>query len=189
MEEHENIVGDITHGAWSNPLLKRVLKEFGKRAFARSSACMEFEPFLKRIGAGGKACVEIGTYNGITALVLSQYFDEVFCVSIDDDPHMIRDEVLAFAGAKNVICLDVKSNVEKAEAIGKLEFDFCYMDGDHAHDTESDFLLVERCGRVLFHEYWPIQAPVWNLVNALPQHEVVRASHDCFAYWERGRRG
>jgi hypothetical protein len=66
------------------------------------------------------------------------------------------------------------------------QFDFCYSDGDHTHDTYTDFDLVKRCGKVLLHEYWPIQPPVWNLVNSLPANEVVRAAYDCFAYWQAG---
>ena len=48
-------------------------------------------------------------------------------------------------------------------------------------------MLVKRCGRVLFHEYWPLQPPVWNLVNSLPVDEVTRAQFDCLAYWEAHR--
>ena len=44
----------IQRGAWANPRMNEVLHHFGKKAFARSAACMEFEAFLKRIGAGGQ---------------------------------------------------------------------------------------------------------------------------------------
>lgn len=182
----EPLVGEITFGAFSNPLLRAVMKEFGRDAFARSSACMEFEAFLKRIGAGGKTCLEIGTYHGITAIILSQYFERVVCVSIDDDPKkLMKREIVDFLGLTNIEFRDVISNQHKAEIVEALEFDFAYVDGDHTHDTPLDWSLAKRCGRVLLHEYWPIQAPVWNLVNALPQAEVTRAEYDCFAYWQR----
>jgi len=60
------------------------------------------------------------------------------------------------------------------------------MDGDHTNDTEEDFGLVKSCGRVLFHEYWPLQPAVWNLVNSLPKNEVISANYDCLAYWQCG---
>lgn len=187
--ETEPLRGEIEHGAFSNPQLRQVLKHFGKRAFARSSACMEFEAFLKRIGAGGGTCLEIGTYNGITAVVLSQFFDKVICVSVDEPDlkrGIIKRDIVEFLGVKNIEFIDVDNNAQKAKVVNGLQFDFCYSDGDHTHDTYTDFELVKRCGKVLLHEYWPIQPPVWNLVNSLPANEVVRAAYDCFAYWQAG---
>jgi hypothetical protein len=187
IDSPEPINGDITFGAFSNPLLKNIFRTFGRNAFARSSACMEFEAFLKRIGAKGKVCLEIGTYHGITAIVLSQYFDKVICVSVDNDPKaLMKREIVEHLGLQNAIEFhDCTSNAHKTDIVNALDFDFAYMDGDHTHDTPEDWALVKRCGRVLFHEYWPLQAPVWNLVNSLPENEVIRAAADCFAYWER----
>jgi hypothetical protein len=185
-DSEEKIKGDITHGAFSNPQLKRVLQHFGNTAFARSSACMEFEAFLRRIGAGGKTCLEIGTYHGITAVVLSQFFENVVCVSLDHRPRkLMRREIVEFLGIKNIRFIELAQNEDKAAVIQGLDFDFCYSDGDHANDTYTDFELVKHCGRVLFHEYWPIQVPVHNLVNSLPKDEVTIAQYDCFAYWSK----
>lgn len=182
----EKVAGDISFGAFSNPSLKKILRKFGKNAFARSSACMEFEAFLRRINARGKCCVEIGTFYGITAVVLSQFFDRVVCVSLDvPEALQQKHEIVRYLGIKSIRFFDVANNVGKRKLIQQLDFDFAYSDGDHAHDARSDFDLVKRCGRVLFHEYWPLQPPVWNLVNALPQSEVTRAAFDCFAYWQR----
>ena len=188
VSSQEPLVGEITFGAFANPLMKKIMKEFGRDAFARCSACMEFEDFLKRILAGRRfpACLEIGTYHGITAVLLSQYFDRVVCVSIDDDPKkLMRDEIVEFLGITNIEFRDVIDEKHKAEIVNALEFDFAYSDGDHTHCAREDFELVKRCGRVLLHEYWPLQAPVWNLVNSLPQAEVTRADYDCFAFWRR----
>lgn len=199
----EQIIGEITHGPFASPLMKAIFKRFGKAAFGRSSACAEFESFLHQLAdaaaaAGthsmqlppawplGKTCLEIGTFHGITAVLLSQFFERVVCVSIDEMPVMKR-EIVDYLGIKNVAFYDAKNNAEKARFVHALDFDFCYQDGDHAHDTYTDFELVKRCGRVLFHEYWPLQPPVWNLVNSLPQAEVTRARYDCLAYWERAR--
>ncbi len=186
-EPDEKIVGDITHGAWANPDLKEILKHFGKKAFARSSACMEFESFIRRLQLRGKVALEIGTFYGITAIVLARYFERVICVSMDVDG--ARQQKYDFAkhlGLQDRIrFFDIADNQEKADLIQQLDFDFCYSDGDHAHDARTDFQLAQPCGRVLFHEYWPIQAAVWNLVNGLAPSEVTRADHDCFAYWQR----
>jgi hypothetical protein len=177
----------ITSGAWANPLWEATLRKYGRMAFARCSACMEFEPFLKRIGAGGGTCLEIGTFQGMSAVILSQYFERVICISIEDDPsRIIKHEIADFLGLSDKIkFVDVADNEAKSRVIKDLQFDFAYSDGDHANDTFTDFELVRRCGRVLFHEYWPIQPSVWDLVNSLPQDEVTRAQFDCFAYWEK----
>ena len=177
------VIGDIVHGAFSNERLKKILKHFGPIAFKRASVCMEFEHFLKQIEANGKCCLEIGSYNGISAVVLSQYFDKVVCVSIDNDGAIIRDEIVRYLGIKNIEFQDVGNNFQKKQIVKTLDFDFCYSDGDHESDAVTDFELVKRCGRVLLHEYWPLQPSVWNLVNSLPEHQVTRAQFDCLAYW------
>lgn len=197
-------VESITFGPFSNPYLKEVMRRFGKSAFGRSSACAEFESFMKQIYESahgkemveafggnffplGKTCLEIGTFYGITAVILSQFFERVLCVSVDlpGDRDMKR-RIVDHLGIKNVSFYDAKDNADKARFIHAAAFDFCYQDGDHTNDTQTDFELVKRCGRVLFHEYWPLQPAVWNLVNSLPQDEVVRAKFDCLAYWRRG---
>lgn len=185
----EPIRGEITIGPFAHPLMKRVLKAYGRRAFARSSACMGFIAFLDQIKAGGKCALEIGTYHGITALLLAERFGRVVSVSIDDeDPsRLLKRELAEFLGLHNIEFHDVKDNDEKAALVRKLDFDFAYSDGDHTKDTHLDWGLVERCGRVLFHEVWPLQPAVWNLVNSLPPHEVTRADCDILAYWERSR--
>jgi hypothetical protein len=180
---------NIEYGALSNPQLNAIFNRFGEAAFKRCSVMMEFEAFLKAIharGPGGRRCLEIGTYHGISAVILSQFFESVVCVSVDEDPSkLLKNHIIKYLGIRNIEFHDVRNNVEKYALIEKLDFDFAYQDGNHAEDTVLDFGLVEKCGRVLFHEYWPIQPPVWNLVNALPQNEVTRAQYDCLAYWER----
>lgn len=192
--KREKVRGPVEFGALRNPLLGRVLEEFGAEAFRRCSVMMEFEAFLARVlthcvdrDPKSMTCLEIGSYNGISALVLSQYFDRVVCVSLDDRPgDLLKHRIVAALGVKNIEFIDVEDNDEKAAAIRDLEFSFCYQDGDHLHDTATDFELVRHCGRVLLHEYWPLQPAVWNLVNELPQNEILRAQFDCLAYWQAG---
>lgn len=187
-EEAEAVIGDVQFGALRNPMLNEVLKHFGSAAFKRCSVMMEFEAFLKRTGARGGTCLEIGTFHGISAVVLSQYFDRVICVSWDDNSTpLLKHQIVKHLGIDNIRFFEIDSEADKKRLVDQLDFNFCYQDGNHVRDTHSDYELVKRCGRVLFHEYWPLQPPVWNLVNSLPQREVIRANFDCFAYWERSR--
>ncbi len=178
--------GPITHGPFANPMLQAIIRKYGKGAFGRSSACMEFETFLQYIRAGRTdgTCLEIGTFHGITALILSQYFEHVICVTKEDaGAKPMKHELVKFLGLKNIEFHDITDNSQKKPLVDSLQFDFCYQDGDHTNDTLTDFDLVKRCGNVLFHEYWPLQPPVWNLVNSLPQEQVQRAAIDSFAFW------
>lgn len=188
-ESSEPILCEITRGPFAHPLMAKILKHYGRRAFARSSGCEGFLGFLDQIkaGEGGGTALEIGTYHGITALLLAERFNRVISVSVDDeDPgRLLKRELAAFAGITNIEFHDAKDNAEKVDIVNRLAFDFAYSDGDHTHDTELDFGLVKRCGRVLFHEVWPLQPPVWNLVNSLPPDEVTWCEGDVLAYWER----
>lgn len=181
----------ITRGPFTHPIMARVLAQYGRRAFARSSACMGFIRFLDEIDLKGDVGLEIGTYHGITALLLAQRFRKLVSVSVDDeDPgRLMKRELADFLGITNIEFHDCKSNAEKASIVRALEFDFAYSDGDHTNDTNADWELVRRCGRVMFHEVWPLQPPVWNLVHDLPAHEVTFCEHDVLAYWQRGWRG
>lgn len=145
--------------------LLAVFEKFGIQVFRRSSVLEGFAAFLEQVRFGGDRCIEIGTCKGLTALVLARRFKEV--VSIDVAPDPDKHRIAAFLGIRNVLFVDVADNAEKASVIRRFGFDAAYVDGDHARDTETDFDLVRGCGRVLFHEYWPAQPAVMQLVDEL----------------------
>lgn len=171
----------------ADPQMAAIFKHFGADAFRRSSGVEQFEPFLKGINFTGKRCVEIGTYNGITALILARYFEEV--VTFDIFPHTAKKAIAEFAGVTNVRFVDVKDNAEKARLIKRLDFDAAYVDGDHKNDTLTDFALVRRCERVIFHEYWDLQVPVYKLVNSLRDKGDRVVVEGKFAFWDGRKRG
>lgn len=186
----------VAHGPFANPYLLRVTEKFGPRAYRRTSICMEFERFLRRIarevGNGekiGRVGLEIGTYNGLSAVILSQFFDQVIAVTIETQPveQLLKHQIVEHLGIKNIRFIDVKDNNHKRTVVQAVDYDFAYLDGDHQHDTLADWELVRGCGRVLFHEYWPLQPPVWDLVESLPPAQVIRAEVDCFAFWDAHR--
>lgn len=164
----------------SNEKLVRIFARYGYEVFHRSSVLEWFGPFIAGHDFRGKRCVEIGTRKGLTAIVLARHFDEVVTIDIKPDPE--KHEIAKYVGANNIRFIDVKDNAEKAKIIRGLKFDAAYVDGDHARDTEDDFALVRRCGRVLFHEYWQTQEPVWNLVNRLKAEGTV-STEGKFALW------
>lgn len=180
--ETEKQVGDRLQILLTDPLLLDVYQKFGGEPFRRSSVFHGLKRFMTEIGVRGGTCFEIGTWNGLTAVVLSQFFDRV--VTVDIAHNQLKHEILAHLGIKNVECVDIVDNAHKAMIAERLTFDFAYLDGDHANDTETDFALVQHCGRVLFHEVWPFQKPVWNLVHSLHHREVTFGGAG-LAYWGR----
>lgn len=169
--EMEKQVGDRVQTILRDPQMLSVFERFGAECFRRSSIFHGLAKFLTENKVRGGTCFEVGTWNGLTAVVLSRFFDRV--VTVDIAHNELKRDVLGHLGIDNITCIDIVDNEQKAKVAKKMTFDFAYLDGDHAHDTESDFALVKHCGRVLFHEVWPFQPPVWNLVHTLPAGQVV----------------
>jgi hypothetical protein len=169
-EQMEKQTGARLQILLDDPMLAKAWQHFGGGIFRRSSIFHGLAKFLTEQEVRGSRCFEIGTWNGLTAAVLSKFFDEVVTVDIahNDQKH----EILSFLGITNVRCIDILDNTEKAKVAASLDFDFAYLDGDHAHDTELDFEMTKKAGRVLFHEVWPSQPPVWEWVHSLPHQEV-----------------
>lgn len=163
-------------------ILKTTFDKFGYGVFHRSSVLCGFERIIQDCNISGESAFEIGTAHGLTAIVLSKYFNRVH--SVDNTPSKYKQKIVDELGIKNVTFVDIPNNAVKATVAKNISFDFAYVDGDHARDTKSDWNLVKHCGRVLFHEYWPAQEPVFNLVNSLPENQV-RFGGLNFAYWQR----
>lgn len=164
-----------------DPFLRRLVDEIGVEVFRRSSVLEGFDEFLRTTHFKGECCMEIGTCNGLTAVVLARYFKKV--ISVDVAPSAMKHIVARSAKVDTrVHFIEVKDNAEKARVVSSFAFDAAYSDGDHARDTYTDFELVRKCGRVLFHEYWQTQPPVWNLVNSLARTGMVKTKGK-FALW------
>lgn len=166
----EKQVGYRVQTILSSPPLLAVFKRFGASVFRRSSVFHGLGQFLEEQKVRGNRCFEIGTWNGLTAVVLSRFFEEVVTIDIVSNPE--KHEIISHLGIKNIRCIDIADNKEKKGVFSDFEFDFAYLDGDHTNDTDSDFEVVRSCGRVLFHEVWPFQPRVWNLIHTLPHWQI-----------------
>lgn len=167
-----------------DPQLVQVYERFGIEVFRRSAVLEGFDSFVRQVGLHGRRCVEIGTCAGLTAIVLARYFEEV--VTIDIAPNEHKRAIAEHVGANNIRFVEVHDNAEKAEVLRALHFDAAFVDGDHARDTETDFQLVARCGRVLFHEHWEPQPAVMNLVRGLRARGGHVLTSGKWAYWDGG---
>ena len=178
--EMEKRCQDRVQTVLCNPMLYKVMQRFGAGVFRRSSIFHGLDEFLSANNVRGKVCFEIGSWNGMTAVVLSRYFERVISVDIVDND--LKREIVDHLKIDSIRFLHVKDNADKAKIAGHYKFDFAYLDGDHAADTQTDWDLVKDCGRVLFHEAWRIQPPVWQLVQSLPQEQVTM-NGDGLALW------
>jgi len=171
----------------NNPQLVRIWEKFGGHVFRRSSVLYGLEDFLRENGVRGRNCLEIGTCNGITAVILSNFFEHV--VSVDLYPSEHKRAIVEHLGIQNIMFLDIASNSEKDGIAGALHtsggIDMAFLDGDHAKDTQLDWDVVKyRTNCVLFHEAWPAQKPVWNLVSSLPPSQVTFGAFN-MALWRK----
>lgn len=184
-QEIEKQVGDRVQMVLRDPYLFAAYERFGAEVLRRSSVFHGLDRFLAERGVRGRMCFEIGTWNGLTAAVLSRYFDRVVTVDIAHQP--LKRELLKHIGVTNVECVDIVDNADKSQVWKHYggEFDFAYLDGDHANDTETDFELVKSCGRVLFHEDWPHQPSVFTLTHAILPASEVTTNGMGLALWER----
>lgn len=170
-QEMEKQVGERVQLVLSDPQLLSVYRKFGDEALRRSSVFHGLGKFLAEQNVSGKLCFEIGTWNALTSVILARHFERV--VTVDIAHNALKHEVIKHLGIKNIRCFDIASNEDKAKVAMEFDFDFAYLDGDHAHDTESDFELTKRCRRILMHEAWPWQRPVWDLIHRLPREQIV----------------
>ena len=174
----EDFVNERINIILDDPQMFSLWQAFGMGIFRRSSIFHGLDQFLKKTDTRGKVCLEIGSFHGITAVVLSRYFEKVISLDILDSKY--KKKVIEHLGITNIEFIHIEDNEAKKQIVEKLNFDFCYMDGDHEHDTLTDWELVKKCGHVLFHEYWEEQPPVWELVNSLKNVN----KHGCLALWK-----
>ena len=134
---------------------------------------------LRRCRCG--TIVEIGTRHGAMAALLARLADRVVTLDLHESP-LVAD-VLACAGAANVVPLRVPSDAAKALLLDSLAFDAAFLDGDHTVEGVAlDFAHTRRCGRVLFHDYAdPGFHGVTEFVDSLDEGMVVLDPP--FAWW------
>lgn len=178
----EKMIGGRLNTLVTDPQMMQVHQKFGGEVFRRSSIYHGLGKFLADNKIKGERCFEVGSWNGLTAIILARHFKEV--VSVDIAHRALKHQIARELGVTNIRFYDIHCNDDKASIAKSLNFDFAYLDGDHANDTRSDWKLVKHCGRVLFHEAWSFQPPVWELLQSLDERQVTY-NGDGLALWRR----
>lgn len=176
-------------------MYERILALYPERTLRRSAMRLKggggmFEAVMS--GKGYRTALEIGTYRGCAAAEMSQYCERVITIDLHNgqleqgQEKWDRHTFWRTLGITNISLALVADDLEKAELIHRLDFDFAFVDGAHDERVANDFFLVRRCGNVLFHDAedgGPGRSYVHDFLKMLPKDQVKMM--DIFALWTR----
>lgn len=183
-------------------LRDKIVEMYGIAALKRSAIGLPggvetFERVLS--GKGYRTVLEIGTYRGASAAVMSQYCEKVITFDLKNGrleslgESCDRPAFWASLGINNIELRLVDNDEDKRRQIETLDFDLAFIDGGHDGGAVAfDFSITKRCGRVLFHDaddnrkraHKPKVAEnhVFEFIDALPKDQV--EFMDIFAMWQ-----
>ena len=109
-----------------------------------------------------KVCVEIGSFHGVSASILAEYFDVVHTFDITEQGGGyykdvdIKFDIWDYLNISDKIKFHLINNdKEKAEILKQIPYNFAFIDGQHKGGVDKDFKLLKDCGKILFHDYCP----------------------------------
>ena len=135
--------------------------------------------------------VDIGTCNGIATAYIAQFANKVYTFDIKERPVMhkvwddleVRDKIYFYVikGRDDNLSKD-KRAIDMGGVLDNINFDFAFVDDGHSeNDLEEDFKLVQRCGKVLFHDASKIYYPhIYKFMRRIGAKQL----HDWLGYWE-----
>jgi len=138
-----------------------------------------------------KAVLEIGTHQGVSAALLTEYADTV--VTFDVFQNKTRALVWDLLGCAGKITerVHMAQKVRDTEIAGAAKIsDLAFIDGSHLmNDVALDFRLVTGggCRRIIMHDYWPSGRSwpdVKEFVDALDTSMYSVELHPPFVYVE-----
>ena len=102
------------------------------------------------------SCVEIGTYKGIGASILAQYFDLVYTFDIkhSSETEFIWRQLEVKKKVIYMVCSNREEILQYLKRIGKV-LSFGFIDAYHDYNNvKADFLMLRSVGipRILFHD-------------------------------------
>ena len=141
---------------------------------------------LKGLDNLSGTCVEIGTYKGISASILAQYFDFVYTFDIKHSPE--TEFIWRQLGVRKKITYVVRPDREEIlQYLKRIEkvYSFGFIDAYHDYsNAKADFLMLRDVDvpRVLFHD---VQNPG---INLFLQEIEARILSKNLAIWEENER-
>ena len=120
--------------------------------------------------------VEIGTYRGLSTVVIASMCDKVHTLDIKYwGPDV--DFIWTLFGVNDKIVYNVvNDNLDKRNYLSNKDFEFAYIDGGHSiEDAKYDFEITNKCGHILFDDADGI-AQFLKTINSI---NITKR----FAYW------
>jgi len=138
--------------------------------------------FLK--GKKFKTIIEIGTYQGVSTAILSEYAKKVHAIDIIDLP--LRKEIFDFLNVKNVTFHKCKTDfADKEKMVKKImkeeTVDLVFIDGDHWGEAiRQEFDMVSSIPKILIHDYEIAFPVVYDFCNGLEDEGYCLESKNLF---------
>ena len=133
--------------------------------------------------------IEIGTYQGVSTAIISEYCKKVWAFDIFNQP--LRAEIWNFLKIENIEFDIAKDREAENKTIKKLikdeKIDFCFIDGAHFHgELEKDFDACKACPNILIHDYTPEFPEVFEFVQKQSHWELTE--YPAFALLQKKKR-
>jgi hypothetical protein len=169
---------------------QRLIEKFGDKINQMSCVYIaDGENSLRHFlnGKKFKTIIEIGTYQGVSTAILSEYAEKVHALDIADLP--LRKDIFSYLGINNVEFHHVDPDINGKEMLmneifEKEQVDFVFIDGDHwGKSLEEDFRISSKCDKILIHDYEPTFPVVFDFCNNLKGYKT--ESKNLFFYAEK----
>ena len=128
--------------------------------------------------------IEVGTYQGVSTAILSEYAKKVYAIDIVDFP--LRDKIFYFLDIDNVEFYKCEADfADKEKHIKKImkneKVDLVFLDGDHwGQALEQEFNLVKDIPEILIHDYEKAFPIVYDFCNGLTKRGYEIESKNLF---------
>ena len=160
---------------WKDSVLKAsVLDNIGNGGHEKTTRGGEvLLQLAKELYTGGRI-LEIGTRNGISAVILAQVGP---VVTYDVKKRFLIDDIWAWQGVQD----RVEFRFRGQDPLDMSDVGLAFIDGDHSYDSvKQDFEEVKGCGRVIFHDCLHIRG-VNEFIDGLNGDVQIKQSY--FAVW------
>lgn len=144
----------------------KLLKKFGNDKLLMEISAVRDEEIMRRCIEkilimnpikGKTVAVETGTFHGVSAGLLAEYFDEVYTCDIEKGyfkDKNIKYKVWDELGVSDKIHFTMlKDDNEKDQWEKEIPYNFAWIDGNHYDGVMRDYELFKKCGRLLLHDY------------------------------------
>ena len=175
--------------------IANLVEKEGNKVCACSSVNDGLAAQMEGNGKRYRRILEIGTFHGVSAVVLTHFADTV--ITIDVTPPSERQALreiyrwLSVGMKSQIATVWVPDNDAKRLLVNGLDFDMAFIDGGHSElQTTIDFEITRRCGTLLFHDY-PMSGsgcagPGIVLDGARERGDGVVTTDPPFGWWRAG---